>query len=672
MGRAAATHLRDLESAYSQLVLDTLPVLKYPDLSAADWRDAEPTLLVVGPDDNLDACIRTIPRTRDAKGSRVSRQLQTISSEVVAELDSKGSISLDSAGGLLTSLSAGIKELRQRIESIGGMPHVIDAKADFALEVQHPVEGSLFLDLIAPRVRFPQADHRYLSIDSYLAKTRFDAADAKTRTGAFHALLCEAANATMHQKWVNEQILAGISAVVLPFSALGVLRGAAVWFCCGEYHRQQIATNLDEACRTTGLEGALGDLYSAAVIDVFEAFLLSRLEQSTLPSAGGSGSVPRGPFRYLFPCSNAVFIEEGVSDRADSATEITISLSDPDVRRYLGASGIRWDLLYPVATCDLSTSPKKAESRRTAFQQLIEAKLRHIPMSASRIAGNEVSAGVYRLGHQFSRRVKPFVMRLNSLDRRLHQSERSIDQLGDDTVLIEAVSGAHAALDRIEKLGQLMDLVADALLGCEGVGTISHQSEWQEDEPYPLSQKVEELAVWPRDPSVCAPLRVDTSKLNTASTVCVNCWVPTQHSAKPGKIRPCDVLYDESIQEVLSNAAAHGAVDEGYVSVEVNLEPVRHASATRPLDCVVFRNGLPQDETSASLETTAERLCIPALSQWFRCGESGDRPRGGLHFVDLALAVTGAGQLLVRVDSEPPTLSVALQLEGLAAREMNG
>lgn len=356
--------IHSLEAAYSRLIFDVLPVVRSP---AREF--IPPKLALLDATAASGAKLRTVlgpvpSRVTDPDNVRgmVAEILDGVLADILASAEGPPDISL---------LREAVVTVRHHLAQDGIESDVLA----WALPPsEQPLESTVVHQLLLDEARSGHSVGAH-EIDGYVTKVlALEDAEQGFITLVGELLAC---TRDLAPEQITVAQLELIQVRALPFCALGVLRGVAMWFLLD---REELdVTRSDE---TRLLVETLGTMQSTAVIDVFTAYFMSNVAKlTTLADAGGSRAVIQEALNYLYPNLGLELSTDADSPfPADDALHLSVVLHQEDVQRFLGFTAARWTLVYPrPAAPDFY---HRAPPER-AYHRLVEVKLQDIAIKAT-------------------------------------------------------------------------------------------------------------------------------------------------------------------------------------------------------------------------------------------------------------------------------------------------
>jgi hypothetical protein len=393
------------------------------------------------------------------------REILTLMGKVIQELEADKVLE----GGKLEvspqQICEALIRLRQRMDEQDGK--VLGTLLE---ETAHAIKGSVFDSRVIPQLEENIASgkkERWVFVKNYIRETSFEGEAVRP---AFQALLSEVAATTcdLDIQQITPERVASISPLVLPFSALGVPRGAAVWFLLGEDEFKEIKGEVQsdkpvdsqpqrpQIDNIQGLVDVLSIFYSGAVIDIFTAYFIERLVR--YPGKWNKEKfleIAEQPFAYLYPSSRVTFLarEDERHENGDNDKVMEIRFNNPELVEFLGASGVRWELLYSKRLGSfLSWLDQKEEAKlfEETYHNQIEVALMALPSMVEQRLGVEYGQLMNMFGHHIGSLFKTSgVMNLReAYDRDCSPDHSEVRQVIDKLLPIWGVSRAVSLLKR--------------------------------------------------------------------------------------------------------------------------------------------------------------------------------------------------------------------------------
>lgn len=391
-------HMRSVERAYLQMVTSILP--RFPVFGGNELTGE---LFFVDMLDTADPLLKAMPVVACANAQREDAEdglrLRDILTRVSA--DSYLHRGDDSAP---TIIAKSVQKIRHafRPKTRGSSSYAVALQC-LHEERRHPVSGSAF-EAYAESLKLRLgAKQPWVPFEGYIRHVRFTEAHSQE---ALQALVTEVAVATRHRQTaeITPELVASLSPVMLPFTALGVLRGGAVWWPTDDVERTALCKGLADACVRNHLVGRLSATYSGAVIDVFAAYLLRQLDATDAAGDARTEVVLRA-LRYLFPCTSVEPVDPLANPERGT---VTLEFLDEDIVEFTGLEAVRWtiDPTFYIAPDASNRMNPDAPDENNPHLRLVELKLRDVALAASRAVERHYDNAAYIFGHDLKNRLQ--------------------------------------------------------------------------------------------------------------------------------------------------------------------------------------------------------------------------------------------------------------------------
>ena len=336
-----------------------------------------------------------------------------------------------------------------------------------------------------------------------------------------------------------------------------------------------------------------------------------------------------------------------------------ISGGNDDMEHALRLGNRDWKVVFASESSPLFDSRLALESKRTEHWGTIETTVLRQGFLAPMLSelrkqqarrGTDLATSVYKIGHPLKDRVGPVRSSINTIRYDLEEGEPRESIVG-------LVDAAGWELERVERLGHIMDIISRAVSEASAAATFLNpkKPEWRADTPYVLAARIGELAAYvnrfePKEISLDWRLPKGTTQLAIAT------WIDSH----PKQVRPSDLLYNELFSEILLNASRHGATnDAGVVDLAIEICEAYDDVSGAHRTCLTFRNVADRPDDLRKVGLVSE--------QWRRWDPGQLGSVGGIMLLALVLRETGTGLVFSKMEEEgnATRFAVALWLQGL-------